>query len=706
MLGHYIVRILLYCSISSLIYIGAAAGMVWKFKDGLPSFAELEQVAPARTTDIYSADGQILKRFWVENRIPIFYDQLPQAAIDALISVEDQNFWRHWGVSLPDIFRAVLRNIVKEGRLKGHGASTVTQQLARNLFLTLDVTWTRKIQEQLTAILLERTYTKREIIEIYFNKVLFGRGAHGIESAANRFFGKTAEEMTPDECALLVGLLRGPYFYSPVTHPDRALRRRNLVLAQMLRTRRISRSAYQSAVQRPIMLSELDEDIGEAPYFTEYIRQHLEDVYGYKVLYEEGVSVYTTLDSRVQEIAEEELQRQLRDIQRDTDRKRRLSPPDSAFWTGVKTRADTFSVTVVQGALIALDPHTGHILAMVGGRDFNESKFNRAVQAPLQPGSAFKPFIYTAAIDNKYPPTMRFPDTAVSIRMEDGSLWQPENYDRKFLGWMTMRQGLYRSRNVVTTQLLQKIGPRTVVRYAKRMGITTPVRPVLSLGMGTSEVKLIDLVTAYGVFPNRGIHVEPVSILKVVDKEGNILEERVQGEENVALGVETAAVMTNMLQSVMDNYPEGTGSSARRYPYRFQRPAAGKTGTTQNFADAWFVGFTPQVVSGVWIGFDRRISLGSRMSGAVVALPVWATFMKRIHQALSLPVEDFELPPTVGQIEVCGETYQVASKNCPVRLNEVFIPGAEPKEVCPKHSGLVQRPQDKKDQGQSRPFHF
>jgi len=707
MLGTYIFRIVLYCSICSLAYLGAAAAVVWKFKDGLPSFTELEQVSPARTTNIHSADGVILKRFWVENRVPITYDELPKAALDALIAVEDRTFWRHWGVSMPDIFRVVLRNILKEGSLKGHGASTVTQQLARNLFLTLDVTWTRKVQEQLTAVLLERTYTKREIVQMYFNKVLFGRGAHGIQSAAERFFGKPAREMTIDESALLVGLLRGPYYYSPVNHPERALKRRNLVLGQMLRARRISRQAYRSAVQRPIMLRELDEDIGDAPYFTEYIRRHLEETYGYKTLYEDGVSVHTTMDSRVQRIAEEELNRQLTDIQRNIDLRRRQQPPDSTFWAGIRTHEDTLSVTVVQGALVALDPKSGHILALVGGRDFAESKYNRAVQAPLQPGSSFKPFIYTAAIDKQYPPTMRFPDTAVSIRMEDGSLWQPENYDRKFLGWVTMREGLYRSRNVVTTQLLQKIGPRSAVRYAKRMGITTPIRAVLSLGMGTSEVKLIDLVAAYGVLPNGGIHVDPISVLKVVDDDGNILEERIQGAEQVSLSAETAAAMTNMLQSVMDE-PLGTGRSARRYPYRFTRPAGGKTGTTQNFADAWFVGFTPQIVAGVWIGFDRRISLGKRMAGAVVALPVWARFMKRAHQALGLDVEDFVLPNTIAQVEVCGETFQVASKNCPTRLGEVFVPGAEPKKVCPRHSGMVApSTRERKAGGQEkRPYQF
>ena len=707
----YILHIVLYCSISLLVWVGVTAGVVWYFRDGLPSFAQLERVDPVRTTTVYSTDGVVLKRFWEQRRDPISYDEMPRTAVDALVATEDQHFWRHWGVSLPDIFRAVLRNIWREGSLKGHGASTITQQLARNLFLDQEQTWTRKIKEQLTAVLLERTYTKREIIEMYFNKVLFGNGAWGIQAAARRFFGKDARDLSLEESALLVGLLKGPYAYSPITHPERALERRNRVVLRSMRWMgKISRETYQSAVQQPIVLKESDEETGEAPYFTEYIRRYVERTHGLGVLYKDGASIYTTLDSRIQRIAEEQLQRQIDEMQRTVDRNRRRNPPDSTFWAGMQTREDTLAATVVQGALVALDPYTGHILAMVGGRDFNKSKFNRAVQALRQPGSAFKPFIYTAAIDKKYPPTLRMPDTAVSIPMEDGSLWQPENYDRKFMGWMTMREGLAMSRNVVTTKLLQRVGPKTVVSYAKRMGITTPIRAVRSLGMGTSEVRMIDLVSAFGVFPNRGIRVEPMAVLRIVDKEGNILEERIQGNEHVVLSAETTAVMTSLLQSVMDMHKQtdqavwnGTGRGARII-YGFRRPAAGKTGTTQNFADTWFVGFTPQIVAGVWIGFDSKVSLGKRKSGAVVALPVWAQFMKRVHETLDLPEEDFELPTTLAEVEVCEDTYKVASIYCPKRLTEVFVPGADPKKPCPRHTVVTQYPSEKKQRKREYQF--
>jgi penicillin-binding protein 1A len=685
MFRYYAVRILAYCSICAVLMTVFALGVVWHFQDGLPSFDELENVDPARTTNIYSSDGKILKKFSIQRRDPITYDQLPQAAIDGLVSTEDQHYWRHWGVSIPDIFRVIVRNVWVEGSLKGHGASTITQQLARNIFLTPDQTWSRKVAEQLTAVLLERTYTKREIIEKYYNRMLFGRGAHGIETAAQRFFGKRAKEMSIDECALLVGLLKGPYYYSPVNHPQRAKDRRNIVLRQMYRSGKITRDEYRSARLKPIVLKPLDEETGDAPYFTEHVRKYIETTYGVKHLYRDGVAVHTTLDSRVQRIAEEVLSKQLEEVQRMVDERRRRNPPDSTFWDGIDSAADTLAASVVQGALVALDPQTGHILAMVGGRDFNESKFNRAIQALRQPGSSFKPFVYTAAIDKGLRPTLRIPDTAVSIPMADGTPWRPENYDRKFLGWMTMRQGLYMSRNVVTTQVLQKIGPRTAVAYAKKMGIKTRLRPYLSLAMGTSEVTLLDMVSAYGTFPNNGIHVDPISITRMVGKEGEILEDRVQGKESVALSAETAAVAVNMLQSVMDE-PKGTGYHGARRVHRFRRPAGGKTGTTQNFADTWFIGFTPQIVAGVWVGFDAKVSLGDRMSGAVVAVPVWARFMKRVHAALELPVEEFEIPSTVPRLEICDQTYEIATIYCPGPFKEVFLPGTEPTKTCPKHA--------------------
>ncbi len=686
-------RMAIYCAICALGYLSIAVAVIYGYKEGLPSFDKLEDVDPAQTTNIFSRDGAELKKFWVQRRDPISFDQLPITAVDALIVTEDQRFWGHWGVSVPDIIRVVLRNVYTSGTLKGHGASTLTQQLARNIFLTLDPTWKRKIQEQMTAVLLERTYTKHEIITMYFNQMYFGNSAYGIQTAARRFFGKDVENLTLDEGALLVGLLKGPTPYSPIYHPERALdRRNNVVLYNLRASGKITAAEYDSSAQRPIVLKENREEAGEAPYFTEDIRKYLEHTYGLSVLYD-GAAVTTTLDSRLQEIAEDVVLSNLMEGLKDrVEANWKRDPPGAAFFAKIKTRRDTLANLVLQGALVALDPHTGHILALVGGRNFEESKFNRATQAMRQPGSSFKPFIYTAAVDKGHTATWRLPDTAVSIKMYDGTYWQPENYDRKFLGWMTMREGLAGSRNVVTTKVLQAVGPKTVVEYAMKMGIDSQIQPVLSLGMGTSEVKLLDLVSAYGTLANKGIRVTPMSILKIEDKNGNVLEENVQGREEVVLSEETAAVTVNLMQSVLDmrageNYAilSGTGRIART-AYGFRRPAAGKTGTTQNYADAWFIGFTPQIVCGVWVGFDSKVSMGRRMSGAAVALPIWAEFMGRAHAALRLPIEDFVLPEVSPQVEICGDTYEVASIYCSKRYTEVFKPGTEPKRPCPIHA--------------------
>jgi penicillin-binding protein 1A len=693
MVQNFILRIILYCLICGTIYSGIAAAVIYKYKDDLPSFAKLEDFDPAQTTNIYSADGVELRTFWIQRRDPINYEHVPKAAVDALVSTEDQGYWRHWGVSVPDIIRVVLRNIyVSRGSsLRGHGASTVTQQLTRHLFLTLDQTWQRKIKEQMTAVLLERTYTKSEILTMYFNQMFFGRGAYGLKAAASRFFNKDLDDLDLHECAFLVGVLQSPSSYARQRNYDRAVRRRNLVLTRMREMGKITNAEYRTAKEARVIFSAPQEEAGRAPYFTEEIRKYLERTYGLDVLYD-GATVHTTLDSRVQQIAEEELIRNLERVEERVRINWKRNPPDSTFWARIKTHKDTLENLILQSALVAIDPQTGHILAMVGGRNFDQSRFNRATQALRQPGSSFKPFIYTTAIDAGVPLTKKWPDTAVSIQMHDGRFWQPENYDHRYLGWMTMREGLAGSRNVVTTQVLQKVGPRKVVEYANRMGIKSRIRPVLSLGMGTSEVRLLELVSAYGTLPNKGIHVEPLSVLKIVDKNGNLLEEAVQGREKAVLSEETAAVAVNLMQSVLDmrrgrDYAilNGTGMGART-AWGFRRPAGGKTGTTQNYADAWFVGYTSQIVCGVWVGFDSKVSMGSKMTGASVTMPVWAQFMKRAHKALDLPVENFEMPASIPRVEVCGDTYEVASIYCPKKYTEVFKPGTEPKRPCPDHT--------------------
>ncbi|MCD6169592.1 MAG: PBP1A family penicillin-binding protein [Candidatus Latescibacteria bacterium] len=675
-------RFFIYFLIWSVIYILVLAGILIRFGRRLPSLQELENFRPKLITTVYSADGQVLKRFAEQRREYTPYERIPTQLIDAVVATEGRRFWQHWGLDLSGIFRAALSNL-KAGRIV-QGGSTITQQLARNLFLSQKVSLERKIKEQLTAIRIERAYSKPEILEMYLNQVYFGHGAWGAQAASRLYFSKDVENLSLNQCATLAGLLKAPTIYSPLDYPLRAIKRRNHVLRRMAELQMISKEKAEEISNQDLELNPQLEEPGEAPYFVEYVRQQLEKKYGSQLLYEEGVSVYTTLNLKLQKIAEKVLLEQLA-------RRQKIAEEQFALQDSLRTR-------VVQGALVAIDPHNGHILAMVGGRDFKESKFNRATQALRQPGSAFKPFVYTAAVDNGYRPTDLILDTPISLPMPDGTLWQPENYDRIFKGPVTLRQALAESRNVATIQLLMKLTPKVVRHYAQMMGISSPLSPVYSLAIGSSDVRLIELVSAYGVFPNRGIRVEPIAVLSIIDRNGNIIEQREKGREKEVLRASTAYVMTSMLESVMD---EGTGRGARLW-YGFRRAAGGKTGTTNDFTDAWFVGFIPQMVAGVWIGFDEKIPLGKEhASAAAVALPVWARFMKAACDSLELPVEDFEMPSTVVSLEICTQSHKIATPYCPRKRDEVFIRGTEPTESCPLHQGpgkILPEPDEKSPQ--------
>jgi len=679
----YITKFLRYLAICSLIYLLVLGGILVYFGRGLPPLEQLERIKPKLITTLYSADGQILKRFAEERRELVSYERIPPQLINAVVAVEDERFWEHWGLVPSAIIRAAFANLKAQRIVQG--GSTITQQLARNLFLSQRINLTRKIKEALTAVRIERTYSKREIVEMYLNQVYFGHGAWGVQSAARLYFSKDVEDLSPTQCFLLAALLKAPSIYSPIDYPDRALMRRNFVIERMRRVGMISDSQAQEYKESDLELNPRAEMAEEAPYFVEYVRQELERKYGSHILYEDGVSVYTTLNLRLQRVAEQVFQKELARRQQIVDRQKEMTQEDSSLVSPDSLEAvpaDTLKKRVVQGALIAIDPSNGHILAMLGGRDFRESKFNRAVQALRQPGSAFKPFVYTAAVDNGYRPTDIILDSAITLPMADGTLWRPENYDRRFLGPITLREALKHSRNVATIHLLMKIGPQEVIKYARMMGISTQLQPVYSLAVGTSDVKLIDITSAYGVFPNHGIRVEPIAILSVVDKDGRIIEEREKGKETEVLRPQTAYVMTSMLRSVIE---EGTGQGTWRW-YGFKRPAGGKTGTTDNYTDAWFIGFIPQLVTGVWVGFDEKIPLGQEhSSAAAVALPLWAKFMKAASDSLSLPVEDFAMPAGVVRVKVCAETWQKASPYCPKTVEEVFVEGTQPTEICQMH---------------------
>jgi penicillin-binding protein 1A len=668
----------------------------------LPSLEQLERYDPRLTTTVLSADGEVIKELFTQRRIYIPYDQLPRDLIEALLATEDRRFYNHWGMNLGRICRAMIINI--SALSIRQGASTITQQLARNLYLSAEQTISRKLKEALTALQIERTYSKREILEMYLTQAYFGHGAYGIEAASEKYFRKTAEDLTLPECALLIAQLKAPSHYSPFRRPEAAVGRRNLILRFLLSNGYINQGQYEVAAATPITVN-LDDKLdveGTALYYSEDVRLQLEKL-GEEIgfdYYKDGLTIYTTLDSRLQACAEQAVYGHLDTLQAKFFAYFMLeyAPklvedkyPDLEEAELEELLADTVKIDSifkdqarVQVAFVALDPATGRVLAMVGGRDFSESKFNRATQAIRQPGSVFKAFVYTAAIDNGYPPTFRLLNQDVVVHMPDGSRWTPPNYDHSRGGLTTLRYGLKKSLNLVTVRLVQEIvQPRDVVRYAHQMGISTRLDVVDAIALGSSGVIPLELTAAYGAFANRGVHCEPFSIIRISNREGDVLYEQTL-QRKVALSEETAYIITDMLKSVMIG---GTGISAR-YKYGFKRPSAGKTGTTNDYTDAWFVGFTPQLVAGVWVGLDDpAISLGDGESGARAALPIWATFMKSAYDTLGWEVADFVMPSGVVKMEICEESFQKARDFCPSIVEEVFRIEDAPIEMCPLHTG-------------------
>jgi penicillin-binding protein 1A len=680
----------------------------------LPSLEQLESYRPKLASKVYSADMKIIYEYFEEKRSFIPIEEMPDALIKAVIATEDRRFYDHWGMNLRRFAQAAVINAISL-RFK-QGASTLTQQLARQLYLTLDKTITRKIKEMITAIQIERTYTKDEILEMYLNHMNFGHGAYGVQSAALKYFGKDASELTPDESAMLIGLLPAPAHYTPLKYPERAQFRRNVVLASMREMKFISEEEFADLRQKPIAVLDYNAAAtayGLAPYFTEYVRQILEKKYGYN-LYTEGLSIYTTLDSRAQACAERAVQAHLQDMQKRMhevySKKKMFSDLVGADFLKdrnvdalLKNKALVDSLidakAPVQAALISIDPRDGHILAWVGGRDFTESKYNRVVQARRQPGSAFKPFVYTVAIDNGYPTTYEVLNQPVVLMLENGERWSPQNYDLSIGGPTTFREALRRSLNLVTVRVLQSViqKPSLVVEYARKMGIRSPLQPVDALALGASDVTPLEITSAFGVFANGGVRVEPLAILRVEDKNGNVIEQNTPVSQEV-LRKETAYIMTDLLKTVIN---QGTGAGARSR-YNFYRAAGGKTGTTNDFSDAWFIGFTPQIVTGVWVGLDDfRFNLGKGSDGAKTALPIWAPYMKCAHDTLGLPEADFPMPEGVVRLEICGDTKKLANDFCPNLLNEVFEARYAPTERCDQHGGMT-RDRNRRDKNKER----
>jgi len=658
---------------------GVVLGVVqWLGRD-LPTPEQLSSIqAPVKTT-VYDVKGRVLHEFFKENRSPVALKQLPRHLVNATLSTEDRSFYQHWGVDLWGVGRAAVTNVLKMRRAEG--GSTITQQLARNLFLTHERTLARKLKEIALAVEIERNYSKEQILEMYFNQIYFGEGAYGVGAASKTFFNKPVQELSLAEAALVAGLPANPSLYSPRHHPEAARSRRAKVLRNMLVTRAITQVEFDRAINSPLGVTPLRYSNDRAPYFVEMVRLHLDERYGSNAVYEGGMKVYTTLDMDLQLIAERALERQLQGLEADLKSK-------TTYASYVMPASDVARASqrtpYLQGALVAIDPRNGYVRALVGGRDWNHSNFNRATQARRQAGSAFKPFVYTAAIDNGFHPTDIIVDEPVSFPAGDGKLYQPGNYDGTFRGPVTLRYALQQSINIPAIKLLRKVGTSLVSSYARRMGIKSPIGQNLSMALGSSEVTLLELTSAYGVFGHRGIRTEPLFVLKVEDRAGNVLEKNAPRPVEV-LSEETAAVMTSMMQSVMDH---GTGFPARARG--FTLPAAGKTGTMDEYMDAWFVGYIPSLVCGVWVGYDQKRTIGPGMTGARAALPIWTDFM--IGATRGRPVEEFPAPAGTVSRMVCAETGMLATDRCPNVTSEMFDEGSEPTEYCSTHPGEPLQP--------------
>jgi penicillin-binding protein 1A len=685
--------------------VGATAGLLLVYTTDLPQVNALETYRPSSITELYDDHDRVIGSFALQRRVVAGYEDFPPVLRDALVSIEDKDFYAHSGINFWRIIGAAYRDIESGGKVQG--ASTLTMQLARNLFLSPDRSFHRKVQEAMLAIQIERHFTKPQILTLYANQIFLGHGVYGFEAASEFYFSKPAKNLTLTEAALLAGLPKSAVVYSPISHPDRAQKRRNLVINALLEDGKITATQAADARNAPLVLRLAHDPNSLAPYFVEEIRRYLEGKYGTDQVHEGGLKVYTSIDVDLQKAANQAVldgvaayerrhgwKGRLENVVAEGDVLEKYFHPDwddepeaggyihalvtsagtgiatlkfgrytaalsqaDAAWTQQKladilkpgdicyvkilslgvngaARVSLEQDSGAQGSLLAIDNATGGIKAMVGGRDFNESKFDRATQALRQVGSSFKPYVYTAAIDEGANPDDTILDEAVSFETPSGA-YTPHNYDDKFEGLITLRRALAQSRNIPALKLASKIGIKNVIDYAERFGITSKIPPYLPVALGSAEISLLEQTAAYSVFPNDGVRVTPRYITRVTDYEGRVMEEDFPEVKDV-VSQRTARIMTSMLQGVVQH---GTAIAASKLPF----PTAGKTGTTNDFTDAWFVGFSPTMTCGVWVGYDEKRSLGAKETGAHAALPIWMNFMT-VAMAGKDP-GDFQPPP-------------------------------------------------------------
>ncbi|NCO23604.1 MAG: hypothetical protein COZ07_04355 [Candidatus Infernicultor aquiphilus] len=655
-------KLLLVVLIFSLSFIITFIGLTSLNTQKISEMVQENNFLDAINSKVYDINGKIITEFFQENRNPVKLSEIPPALINAFIAIEDSEFYKHKGISFRGILRGALwenfKNTIlspKEG--KPQGGSTITQQLAINIFLNREISLNRKIKDILLALQIERNFTKDEILEMYLNEIYFGHGAYGVQAAAQMYFNKSVQDLNLAECALLAGLPRGPSYYSPILNPEVSLNRRNIILNRMFKLGYISKEEMEKTKQNPIKLDYNNKrDKITAPYFSTFILSQLLEEYGANIVYKGGLKIYTTLDLEMQNFAEKALQE-----------------------------------SVYEGAIIAIEPQTGYIKAMVGGKDFEKSKFNRATQAYRQPGSAFKPFIYLTALDNGFTPSNIIEDSPVTF--ENG--WSPKNYEKEFRGPVTLREAFELSINVVGVKLLEQVGVNKVINYAHKAGIKSELRSDLSLALGTSEITPLEIASAYATIANLGVRVDPIiSIIRIEDYNGKIIKENIPQKKKL-FKEETCYVLIKMMEGVIER---GTGLSAQ-----IGRPAAGKTGTTNDFVDAWFIGFTPDLVTAVYIGNDDRKPLGNKMTGGVVAAPVWAKFMKSALK--NNDKKDFLQPDKVINISVCKESGLLPINSCPETLTVSFIKGTEPTSYCIIHQTIFEKPKTEEYQEIKKPYY-
>jgi len=636
----------------TVVVTGVVIGVVKTFSDQLPEVG-YHTYKPKLNTKVYDCNNNQIAEFHeVENRSEkVALAEVSLKLQQAFLAIEDARFYDHYGIDFVRIVGAMVANW-KSGGVR-QGASTITQQLARNAFLTQEQTFARKIKEILLSFKIEQKFSKQEIFELYLNEIYFGHGAWGVASASEIYFGKKPAELSLAEAAILAGMPKNPSKYDPFVNPQRAKERQILVLNKMAEHGFVTAAQATTAKDSPIHLKTTKKEIAAAPYFVEYVRTQLINKFGPKKVYTSGLKVYTTIDMKYQKDAE------------------------TAFLNAQIYKDNPLDKKpTLQGALISLEPQTGYIKAMVGGRSYEQSEFNRAVQARRQPGSTFKTFIYAAAMQMGMSPNTVMEDEPIEFTNPyTGKVWRPSNYEGKYFGAITLRAAFEKSLNSIAVKLLQKAGIPRVIALAHKMGIRTTLGANMSLALGACDVTPLDIASAYGVIANSGVRVPPVSIIKVTDNDGNILLENVYKGEEV-MDADTAFVMVDIMKGVVER---GTGTSAK-----IGRPAAGKSGTTNNYVDAWFIGFVPNLVTAIYVGNDDRVTLGHGKAGGRVVGPIWREYMAAVVK--DTPILDFKEPKNILKKMVCKESGLIACETCKNKTEQSFRRGTEPESMC-NHGG-------------------